>query len=81
MMPGASVPQRHIETHAKNKLAHPGMALKATIQPHRTTAEVRQECAVKAQAKAAKEEAKWQSINCAAEFKHEYMANEDIVEA
>lgn len=81
IMSGASVPQRRIETRAKNKLAHPGMALKATVQPRRTTAEVQQERAVKAQAKAAKEEAKQRSINRAAEFEHADMANEDIVDA
>ena len=56
------------------------MVLKATIQPRRTTAEVHQEHAVKVQEKAAKEEAKQQSINRAAEFEHADMANEDIVD-
>ena len=56
------------------------MALKVTIQPHQTIAEVHQEHVVKAQAKAAKEEAKQQSINHVAEFKHADMANEDIVD-
>ena len=80
-MHGASVPQHHIKTHAKNKLAYAGMALKVTVQPHQTTAEAQQEHVMKAQAKTAKEEAKQQSINHAAEFEHANMANKDIVDA
>jgi hypothetical protein len=48
---------------------------------HQTTAEVQEECAAKAQAKAAHEDARLQSINRTAEFEHANMANEVLVNA
>ena len=46
-----------------------------------TTAEVQEERAAKAQAKATHEDARLQSINHTAEFEHADMANEDLVDA
>ena len=74
-----SVPQSYVATQSKNKVTHPGLAVKGL--PHQTIAKVQQECAMKAQAKAAWEETKQQGINRAAEFEHENMANEDIIDA
>ena len=68
-----------METWAGNKQAHSGITIKGKM--HRTTAEVQQEREVKVQAKATKE-AKWKRfIKCTAEFEHDEMANEDIVDA
>ena len=47
----------------------------------RTTAEVQEERAAKAQAKANREDARLQSINRTAEFEHADMANEDLADA
>ena len=78
-MPKVSKAQHCMETWAGNKQAHSGITIKGKM--HRTTAEVQQECKVKAQAKATKE-AKWKRfIKCTAEFEHDEMANEDIVDA
>jgi hypothetical protein len=68
-----------METRARNKIAHPGHAVKTS--KFRTTAEVQAERAAKAQAKAAQEKARQQSINRAAEFEHADMADEDLVDA
>jgi hypothetical protein len=78
-MPNTSVPPRQIATRASNKTTHPGNAVKTTKR--RTTAEVQEERAAKAQAKAAREEARQQSINRAAEFERADMVNEDLVDA
>jgi hypothetical protein len=78
-MPNILVPQCQIETRSSNKTAHPGDAVKTT--KHRTTAEVQEGHVAKAQAKAAHEDARLQSINCTAEFEHADMANEDLVDA
>jgi hypothetical protein len=68
-----------METRARNKIAHPRNAVKTSKR--RTTAEVQAERAAKAQAKAAQEKARQQSINRAAEFEHADMADEDLVDA
>ena len=78
-MPNTSVPPRQMVTQASNKTTHPGNAVKTT--KHRTTAEVEEERAAKAQAKAAHEEARQQSINRAAKFERADMANENLVDA
>jgi hypothetical protein len=68
-----------METQLRNKTAHPGNVVKPA--PHRTAAEVQQECKAKAQVKTAHAEAQQQSINHAAELKHADMVNEDFVDA
>ena len=78
-MPNISVPHRQIKTWSSNKTAHPGDAVKTTKR--RTTAEVQEERAAKAQAKANREDARLQSINRTAEFEHADMANEDLADA
>jgi hypothetical protein len=75
----ASVAQRQIETRASNKATHPGQAVKPKTRC--TTAEVQKERQAKAEAKAAREEAKRQSIRRAAEFEHDDIANEALVDA
>lgn len=77
--PVQGAPQYHVATRSKNKSTHPGLAVRA--MPRRTTAEVQQDRATKAQAKAAREEEKRQSINRTAAFEHEAIANEDVVDA
>jgi hypothetical protein len=74
-------PERRIETRAKNKTTHPGKVVKSSQAPRRTKAEVQEDKAAKAQAKAAREEAKQQSINRAAEFETVDIANEDTLDA
>jgi hypothetical protein len=65
--PQSSVPQRQMNTRVKNKTAHPGFPDKAkTCQ---SSAEVQQECMAKAQAKAAREKAKQNSVQRTAKFK------------
>lgn len=78
-MPNTSAPKRQMETRSSNKTAHPGHAVKTTKR--RTTAEVQEERAAKAQVKAAREDARLQSINRTAEFEHADMVNEDLVDA
>ena len=78
-MPNSLVPPRRIGTRSSNQLAHPGNIVKGT--PRRTTAEVRQERAEKARAKAAQDEAKQQKVDQAAEFEYLDRANEDIAGA
>ena len=68
-----------METRTRNKTAHPGLVTKTAHR--RTTAEVQQERTAKAQAKAAREETKNQSIERAAAFEHAEKANEDMVDA
>ena len=68
-----------METRTRNKTAHPGLVTKTAHR--RTTAEVQQERTAKAQAKAAREETKHQSIERAAAFEHAEKANEDMVDA
>jgi hypothetical protein len=67
------------ETRASNKFAHPGKPV--APKPRQTKDEVHAECTAKAQAKADCEEAKKQSIICAAEFEHADRADEDFVDA
>jgi hypothetical protein len=67
-----------METRPRNKTTHPGLADKTMHR--RTTAEVQQERAPKAQAKAAREEAKQRGIERAAAFEHADKANEDMVD-
>lgn len=67
-----------METRVGNKTAHPGKIGKPT---RRTKAEIEQERVRKAQATAARTEAKQQCINRTAAFEHADMANEDIVDA
>jgi hypothetical protein len=80
-MPNTSVPQRRIETRASNKMAHPGDVVKNLNKKRRNADEVREEHEAKAQVKAAREEARLQSINRAAEFERADIANEDLVDA
>ena len=78
-MPKVTVPQRQIETRAKNKTTHPGKVVKPS---HRQTkVEVQQEKDAKAKAKAVLAEARQQSINRTAEFERANIANEDMVNA
>jgi hypothetical protein len=74
-----SVPQRHVQTRSSNKTAHPGNVDKSTLR--RSTAEVNEERKARARAKAAREEARQQSINRAAEFERADMADEILVDA
>ena len=67
-----------METRVGNKTAHPGNLIKSTC---RTKAEIEQERIAKAQAIAARTEAKQQCINRTAAFEHADMANEDVVDA
>ncbi|KAF8506106.1 hypothetical protein JB92DRAFT_2964481, partial [Gautieria morchelliformis] len=67
-----------METRASNKTAHPGRVAKAP--PRRTTATVQEERTAKAEAKAALTEAKKKSIKRAAEFEHNDIANEDVMD-
>jgi hypothetical protein len=78
-MPNATLPQRQIETRAKNKTTHPGKVVKSSQR--RTKVEVQQEKDAKAQAKADLAEARQQSINRTAEFEHADITNEDMVNA
>lgn len=82
--PKASVPQRQIETRAKNKTTHPGLAAASGDTPPKRTKrsklEVQEEKEAKARAKAVLAEARNQSINRAAEFEHADIANEETVD-
>ena len=78
-MPKSTVAPSQVKTRAKNKTTHPGVPDQAL--PRRTSAEVENEREVKAQAAAARQEKKRQSIRLAAEFEDAAMANEDIVDA
>ncbi|KAI9463520.1 hypothetical protein BJY52DRAFT_1221525 [Lactarius psammicola] len=71
--------QRRIETRVSNKTAHPGNTVKAP--KHQSKAKVQHEREAKAEAKAARSEARQQSINRAAEFELADMANKDLVDA
>jgi hypothetical protein len=77
----ATVPQRQIETRAKNKMTHPGKVITAATSQHQTKAKIQQEKDTKAQAKAALAEARQQSINRTAEFERPDIANEDMTNA
>jgi hypothetical protein len=77
-MPQSSVPQCQMNTQAKNKTAHSGFPDKA--KTHQSSVEVQQEHTAKAQAKAAHEKAKQNSIQCMAEFKLAALV-EDLVDA
>ena len=79
-VPKETIPQRQMETRAKNKTTHPGKVDKSPPPPRRRTkAEVQQEKEAKAQAKAALAEARQQKIERAAEFERADLANEDMV--
>lgn len=78
-MPNSLVPPRRIGTRSSNQLAHPGNIVKGT--PRRTTAEVQQERAEKARAKAAQDEAKQQKVDQAAEFEYLDRVNEGVAGA
>jgi hypothetical protein len=75
----APVTQCQIETRASNKEIHPGQAVLA--KKCRTTAEVQKEHESKVEAKAAREEAKQQSIRHAAEFEQDDIANKALANA
>jgi hypothetical protein len=77
-MPDESGAQHRMTTRASNREAHPGNAVKSKTR--RTTAEVQQERAAKAQAKAAQEEEKRQNINRTANFEYADMANENMAD-
>lgn len=68
-----------METRASNKAAHPGYADKSKTR--RSTEEVQKERTAKAGAKAAREKAREKSINRAAEFEADDMANEGLADA
>lgn len=74
-----TLPPSQMETRDRNKKTFPGTVDKPT--PRRTTAEVQQEKAAKAQAKKALAEARKQSIKRTAEFERADIANEDTVDA
>lgn len=78
-MPKVSETQHRMETRAGNKQAHPGITDKGKTR--RTTAEVQQEREAKAQAKEAKKAERQRFIKRTAEFEHDEMANEDVVDA
>jgi hypothetical protein len=78
-MPDKSGSQYRMSTRASNKEAHPGNAVKSKMR--RTTAEVQQERAAKAQAKAAQDEVKRQNIDRTAQFEYTDMANEAMADA
>jgi len=75
----APAAQRQIGTRASNKATHPGDAVKSRTR--RSTAEVQKERAAKADAKAAREEAKQQSIRRTAEFERDDIDNEALGDA
>lgn len=68
-----------MQTRARNKAAHPGYADRANSR--RTPAEVQKERTSKAQAKAAREEARQDSINRTAEFELADIAEEHMADA
>ena len=78
-MANTTAPQRQIGTWASNKTAHPGNADKS--HGRRSSAEVQKERTAKAQAKAAREEAKQNSINRTAEFELADIAEEGLADA
>ena len=78
-MANTTAPQRQIGTRASNKTAHPGNADKS--HGRRSSAEVQKERTAKAQAKAAREEAKQNSINRTAEFELADIAEEGLADA
>jgi hypothetical protein len=71
-------PRCQMQTRASNKAAHPGYADR--VKAHRTPAEAQKEHTAKAQAKAAREETRQNSINCTAEFKVADIAEEGLVD-
>lgn len=71
--------QSPIKTRSKNKDTHPGIPDRAP--PRRSSVEVENERAAKAQAKAAKAEDWTRKIMRAAEFQHTDLANEDMFDA
>lgn len=75
----APAAQSQIETRASNKTTHPGEVVKA--KSRRTKDEVQKERDAKAEAKAAREEAKQQSIRRTAEFERDDIDNEALVNA
>jgi hypothetical protein len=68
-----------VQTRAKNKETHPGLPDRAL--PRRASADVENERAAKAQATAARQEKKRQSILRTAEFENADIVNEDLVDA
>jgi hypothetical protein len=72
-------PLSPIRTCPKNKNTHPGVIVQAP--PRRSSAEIQQEHAAKAQAKAAQEAEKQQNIQCTAAFELTDMINEDVADA
>jgi hypothetical protein len=78
-MPPRTTAPSQIKTRAKNKDCHPGVPDRA--QPRRTSVEVENERAAKAQKKAAEQEKKKQNIRRAAEFEDADMANEGVIDA
>jgi hypothetical protein len=79
-MPHTSAPRRQMETRASNKTAHPGYVDKV-IPTRRSGVEVQKTRTAKAQAKAAREEAKKNSINRTAEFELADIAKENLADA
>jgi hypothetical protein len=72
-------PPSPIRTRPKNKNTHPGVIVQAP--PHRSSAEIQQERAAKARAKAAQEAEKQQNIQRTAAFELTDMINEDVADA
>ena len=73
------VPTRQVATRARNKTAHPGLADRAKMR--RTRAEAEELHKNKAQAKAAREEARQESIRRTAAFEVQDKADEDFANA
>ena len=73
------VPTRQVATRARNKTAHPGLADRAKTR--RTRAEAEELRKNKAQAKAAREEARQESIRRTAAFEVQDKADEDFANA
>jgi len=79
MPPKPSVAPSRVQTRSKNKDTHPGNADRAP--PRRTSVEVENDRARKAQAEAARQEEKLRKIRHTAEFEHADIAHEDVVDA
>ena len=73
------VPTCQVATRAHNKMAHPGLADRA--KTHQTRVEAEELHKNKAQAKAAHEEARQESIRRMAAFKVQDKADEDFTNA
>jgi hypothetical protein len=84
MPPKVTVNKPPIQTRVQNKTTHPGnvdVTPKPPKRKRRTKAEVQAEKMAKVEAKKILSEARKKGINRTAEFEHDDIANEDIVDA